>query len=80
MLPCLAREVAATELGPLIENWFADGLLDPMVTDSLEWIQTDLNEPFATHQAHMIACDKGYVRNDPCPCGSGKKFKKCCGA
>ena len=19
------------------------------------------------------------VRNDPCPCGSGKKFKKCCG-
>lgn len=19
-------------------------------------------------------------RNDPCPCGSGKKFKKCCGA
>ncbi|MBX4355415.1 SEC-C domain-containing protein, partial [Mycobacterium tuberculosis] len=19
------------------------------------------------------------ARNDPCPCGSGKKFKKCCG-
>lgn len=19
-------------------------------------------------------------RNDPCPCGSGKKFKHCCGA
>jgi uncharacterized protein YchJ len=19
-------------------------------------------------------------RNDPCPCGSGRKFKKCCGA
>jgi uncharacterized protein YecA (UPF0149 family) len=19
-------------------------------------------------------------RKDPCPCGSGKKFKKCCGA
>ncbi|HAV61403.1 MAG TPA: hypothetical protein DCY13_03455, partial [Verrucomicrobiales bacterium] len=18
-------------------------------------------------------------RNDPCPCGSGRKFKKCCG-
>ncbi|HSQ42921.1 MAG TPA: YchJ family protein [Fibrobacteraceae bacterium] len=25
--------------------------------------------------------DKPQVgRNDPCPCGSGKKFKKCCGA
>lgn len=25
------------------------------------------------------ACQK-VGRNDPCPCGSGKKFKKCCGA
>lgn len=23
---------------------------------------------------------KGWNRNSPCPCGSGKKFKKCCGA
>lgn len=23
---------------------------------------------------------RGVGRNDPCPCGSGKKFKKCCGA
>ena len=23
---------------------------------------------------------KKISRNDPCPCGSGKKFKKCCGA
>lgn len=22
---------------------------------------------------------KGYERNNPCPCGSGRKFKKCCG-
>ena len=22
---------------------------------------------------------KNVGRNDPCPCGSGKKFKKCCG-
>jgi uncharacterized protein YecA (UPF0149 family) len=21
---------------------------------------------------------KGVGRNDPCPCGSGKKFKRCC--
>ena len=26
------------------------------------------------------SCIPAYVgRNDPCPCGSGKKFKKCCG-
>ena len=23
--------------------------------------------------------DKKFGRNDPCPCGSGKKYKKCCG-
>ncbi|MBC7284898.1 YchJ family protein [Hoeflea sp.] len=27
------------------------------------------------------AARAGHIgRNDPCPCGSGKKFKKCCGA
>jgi preprotein translocase subunit SecA len=25
------------------------------------------------------AKDKKIGRNDPCPCGSGKKYKKCCG-
>ena len=25
-----------------------------------------------------IKADKAPKRNDPCPCGSGKKFKKCC--
>jgi preprotein translocase subunit SecA len=24
--------------------------------------------------------DSKVGRNSPCPCGSGKKFKKCCGA
>jgi len=27
-----------------------------------------------------IVKDKEPGRNDPCPCGSGKKYKKCCGA
>jgi len=27
-----------------------------------------------------IRKDKKVGRNDPCPCGSGKKHKKCCGA
>ena len=26
-----------------------------------------------------IHADKEPERNDPCPCGSGKKYKKCCG-
>ncbi|MBI3410101.1 MAG: DUF1186 domain-containing protein [Planctomycetes bacterium] len=31
-------------------------------------------DPPFTHSALRVG------RNDPCPCGSGKKFKKCCGA
>ena len=32
-------------------------------------VEKDKNDPFAN-----------VGRNDPCPCGSGKKFKKCHGA
>ncbi|MDC2987821.1 preprotein translocase subunit SecA [Candidatus Pelagibacter sp.] len=35
--------------------------------------QTQLKEKFKN-------LGKKTSRNDPCPCGSGKKFKKCCGA
>jgi SWIM/SEC-C metal-binding protein len=26
-----------------------------------------------------VTVEKKFGRNEPCPCGSGKKFKKCCG-
>ena len=26
-----------------------------------------------------VEVEKKVGRNDPCPCGSGKKYKKCCG-
>lgn len=34
---------------------------------------------FRQHDRQAIAAGQ-VQRNDPCPCGSGKKFKKCCGA
>ena len=31
----------------------------------------------------LLETETGFImgpdRNDPCPCGSGKKYKKCCG-
>jgi len=36
-----------------------------------------------THQwraDHQAVSKKTVGRNDPCPCGSGKKYKNCCGA
>lgn len=35
----------------------------------------DHHDPYETTQKQ-----EKIGRNDPCPCGSGKKFKKCCGA
>jgi hypothetical protein len=38
-------------------------------------------EPEASSPKSASPPDGGKIgRNDPCPCGSGKKFKKCCGA
>jgi SEC-C motif domain protein len=34
---------------------------------------------FAPSQKPIVRSDPKVGRNDPCPCGSGKKAKKCCG-
>lgn len=31
------------------------------------------------HQVNTVVRETKVGRNDPCPCGSDKKFKKCCG-
>lgn len=43
----------------------------------------DLEEtpaPYDPRHATVVNHQEHVGRNDPCPCGSGKKFKKCCGA
>jgi hypothetical protein len=35
-------------------------------------------EPTVSEAPRMATTTGGVGRNDPCPCGSGKKFKKCC--
>jgi preprotein translocase subunit SecA len=53
----------------------ADGLVSPATA-------TGPRPPTAARPAGMPAPDPyaGVGRNEPCPCGSGKKFKKCHGA
>lgn len=41
-----------------------------------KWLFED-GEPVSPEQIKREAPKTG--RNDPCPCGSGKKYKKCCG-
>ena len=32
-----------------------------------------------TNKRNAVPANKSVGRNDPCPCGSGKKYKRCCG-
>lgn len=52
-----------------LEEW--DGLLtmDERKEIADEW-----------RRSRTVVKEKLPGRNDPCPCGSGKKYKKCCGA
>jgi len=37
------------------------------------------NDSDTTHKGHTKSKKEKIGRNDPCPCGSGKKYKQCCG-
>lgn len=46
-----------------------------------EWVQNDsMDEITARQKPRLVKTSLGKLpgRNDPCPCDSGKKFKKCC--
>jgi len=60
----------------LIEHQlFADIEIDhsEKSVESIEELTTLLNK------SQTIVADKKPARNEPCVCGSGKKYKKCCG-
>jgi preprotein translocase subunit SecA len=42
--------------------------------------ETSQAEEVAPGKPQPVKVGKKIGRNDPCPCGSGKKYKKCCGA
>ena len=50
--------------------------LSSFIREDGHWVFDDctLNPKPATRRIEKVG------RNQPCPCGSGKKFKKCCGA
>lgn len=51
------------------ENWGEDGNEDDF---------EELGEDGLTEETGPFLAPSKTGRNDPCPCGSGKKFKKCC--
>lgn len=52
---------------------FANISIDSTVDENIDELDGVMNKPKTT------TFEKTPNRNEPCSCGSGKKFKKCCG-
>lgn len=89
MLPPEDRIIRSLTLGPSLQKALTDGSADP---DALLQRISDADLPSEeirlsllrsiTDTAEKIGGPRKKVktgRNDPCPCGSGLKYKKCCG-
>lgn len=57
----------------IANHLFADIHIDSEATEDITPLDVVLNKP-----APQVV-EKTPQRNDPCPCGSHKKYKKCCG-
>jgi uncharacterized protein len=51
----------------------------PFVSElAAQWSQQNLGQQTQPEQATCVGTSPKPGRNDPCPCGSGLKYKKCC--
>ena len=62
------------------ETTLLNGSIPKVIWDSFHHEKVD-NMFIAWREAKYITRHVDKIgRNDPCPCGSGKKYKKCCGS
>ncbi len=76
---CFSMPSGERSFGRLLEN-YDDDWDEPLDLDD-EDLQDEDYEPVAEPREDVLTIrnDSPRVgRNDPCPCGSGKKYKKCC--
>ena len=53
-------------------------IVENQYLDEIKEISRSMGMPIRTRTQPYVR-DKKIGRNEPCPCGSGKKYKKCCG-
>ena len=70
----------AHERRPNANSWKLEGVLDEIEADFPARLRTLGGTAVAVPSAPITRPGSKLGRNDPCPCGSGKKWKKCCGA
>jgi SEC-C motif len=65
--------LAGMEADPICESWTDNDGLTVRFTAPYE-----AKRLFAENDPRPVAASQKVGRNQPCPCGSGKKYKKCC--
>ncbi|GAQ19598.1 preprotein translocase subunit SecA [Oceanobacillus picturae] len=61
------------------KEWFLKGYSSTELREKSEAELKPLLNTKRIQPKVTVTTDKKVGRNEPCPCGSGKKFKKCCG-
>ena len=86
--PQMLRELQ----GPVLNTWSPQSKLAPVLLERVKWILQDRRyiarikrhyKMFRSTVDNAVREPKSSSatkvgRNDPCPCGSGKKYKRCC--
>jgi len=74
-------EMAKDKIGDRFDRRQESSKLDDLSKRgrSEEDIEAEQEAIAAAGKGEPIKADAAPGRNDPCPCGSGKKYKKCCG-
>ena len=67
-----------TRFGVQIVDKREDNVIRTQLSQAAETFQPESEEDEAEPQTPYKAAEN-IGRNDPCPCGSGKKYKYCCG-
>ena len=85
MLESIKRDVTLTLMNVRIRNeQDIEAVEAPHAPENVQYHHADYEEALATEdgdaeQKPFVRADKKAGRNDPCPCGSGKKYKQCHG-
>jgi hypothetical protein len=84
-------DLEASESIELIREAFAHDRVDLIVMGDFEDVEIEMGlkekrtterprlSPFSPRMDEVLPPMNKIGRNEPCPCGSGKKYKKCCG-
>ena len=62
----------------VVTRFFRVRLMNRQEQTPIQTNQSEDKRPGKTQKQKTITKSKKIGRNDPCPCGSGKKYKKCC--